>query len=106
MHKHNLQIPANSHINYSDTITNIFIKSYREKFQTEPGKYAFSGYDAALFFIPLIYKYGHDAIEKIEQTKKTCLSTSFNFKKTGEDSGFENQSIFLLKYQDFELKKQ
>jgi LysM repeat protein/ABC-type branched-subunit amino acid transport system substrate-binding protein len=106
MHKLNLQIPANSHINYSDTITNIFIKSYREKFQTEPGKYAFSGYDAAIFFIPLISKYGHEAIEKIEQTKKTCLSTSFNFKKTGEDSGFENQSIFLLKYQDFELIKQ
>jgi LysM repeat protein/ABC-type branched-subunit amino acid transport system substrate-binding protein len=104
--KLHLQIPANSHINYNDTITNIFIKSYREKYNTEPGKYAFSGYDAAMYFIPLIIKYGNDAIDKIETTKKTCLSTSFNFKKTGDDSGFENQSIFILKYEDFELKKQ
>jgi LysM repeat protein/ABC-type branched-subunit amino acid transport system substrate-binding protein len=100
-----LQIPANSHIDYNDTITNIFIKSYREKYNTEPGKYAFSGYDAAMYFIPLLTKYGNNALEKIEATKKTCLSTSFNFKKTGDDSGFENQSIFILKYQDFELKK-
>jgi LysM repeat protein/ABC-type branched-subunit amino acid transport system substrate-binding protein len=104
--KLNLQIPANSYINYNDTITNIFIKSYREKYNTEPGKYAFSGYDAAMYFIPLIAKYGNNALDKIELTKKTCLSTSFDFKKTGDDSGFENQSIFILKYEDFELKKQ
>ena len=104
--KLNLQIPANSHINYNDTITNIFIKNYREKYNTEPGKYAFSGYDAAMYFIPLLIKYGNNANDKIESTKKTCLSTSFDFKKTGDDSGFENQSIFILKYEDFELKKQ
>ena len=104
--KLNLQIPANSHINYNDSITNIFIKSYREKYHTEPGKYAFSGYDAALYFVPLLMQYGNEAIHKLETTKKTCLSTSFNFKKTGDDSGFENQSIFILKYEDFELKKQ
>jgi hypothetical protein len=104
--KLNLQIPANSHINYTDTVTNIFIKSYREKYNTEPGKYSFSGYDAAMYFIPLLIKYGNGAIDKIESTKKTCLSTSFDFKKTGDDSGFENQSVFILRYEDFELKKQ
>lgn len=104
--KLNLQIPANSHINYNDTITNIFIKNYREKYNTEPGKYAFSGYDAAMYFIPLLIKNGNNAIDKIESTKKTCLSTSFDFKKTGDDSGFENQSVFILRYEDFELKKQ
>jgi len=104
--KLNLQIPANSNINYNDSVTNTFIKSYREKYLTEPGKYAFSGYDAAMYFIPLISKYGNNALDKIEITTKTCLSTSFNFKKMGDDSGFENQSIFILKYEDFELKKQ
>jgi ABC-type branched-subunit amino acid transport system substrate-binding protein len=104
--KLNLQIPANSHINYTDTTTNIFIKSYREKYNTEPGKYSFSGYDAAMYFIPLLIKYGNGAIDKIESTKKTCLSTSFDFKKTGDDSGFENQSVFILRYEDFQLKKQ
>lgn len=104
--KLNLQIPANSFIDYSDSITNCFIKAYREKYETEPGKYAFAGYDAAMYFIPHLLKYGNRALDKIESTKKTCLSTSFNFKKTGDDSGFENQSIFILKYEDFELKKQ
>jgi LysM repeat protein len=104
--KLNLQIPANSYINYTDTVTNIFIKSYREKYNTEPGKYSFSGYDAAMYFIPLLIKYGNGAIDKIESTKKTCLSTAFDFKKTGDDSGFENQSVFILRYEDFELKKQ
>ena len=104
--KMNLQITANSHINYSDSITNYFIKVYREKYQTEPGKYAFSGYDAAMYFIPLLANFGSNALEKMESTKKSCLSTSFNFKKMGVDSGFENQSIFILKYEDFELKKQ
>jgi ABC-type branched-subunit amino acid transport system substrate-binding protein len=104
--KLNLQIPANSFIDYNDTITSSFIKSYREKYNTEPGKYAYSGYDAAMYFIPLVLKYGDGAVDKIEANKKTCLSTSFDFKKTGDDSGFENQSIFILKYEDFELKKQ
>jgi LysM repeat protein len=68
--KLNLQIPANSHINYNDTITNIFIKNYREKYNTEPGKYAFSGYDAAMYFIPLLIKYGNNAMIKLNPLRK------------------------------------
>jgi LysM repeat protein/ABC-type branched-subunit amino acid transport system substrate-binding protein len=104
--KFGLQIPANAHINYNDSVTNIFIKSFREKYHTEPGKYAFSGYDAAFYFIPLLAKFGHGVIDKLEASKSTGLITNFNFKKTGDDSGFENQSVFILKYEDFELKKQ
>ena len=101
-----LQIPAGSCINYHDTLTNKFIKAYRERFHTEPGKYAFSGYDAAMYFIPLIAKYGQGIINKLESNHKTGLSTHFSFRKTGDDSGFENNSIYLLKYEDYELKKQ
>lgn len=104
--KYNLQIPANAFVNYNDSVTCVFIKLYREKYNTEPGKYAFSGYDAAMYFVPLLSKFGSNTIEKIEATKKTGLITNFNLKKTGDDSGFENQSVFILKYEDFELKKQ
>ncbi|HRG57889.1 MAG TPA: amino acid ABC transporter substrate-binding protein, partial [Bacteroidia bacterium] len=73
---------------------------------TEPGKYAFAGYDAANYFVPLITKYGNHCLDKIESTKYIGLSNTYHYKKTGDDSGFENQSIFILKYEDFELKKQ
>lgn len=101
-----LQLPTSFYVNYNDTLTNFFIKSYREKYSTEPGKYAFAGYDAANYFVPLITKYGNHCIDKIESTKYVGLCNTYQYKKTGDDSGFENQSIFILKYEDFELKKQ
>ncbi len=101
-----LQIPSNSYVNYSDTATINFIKQYRTKYSTEPGKYAFSGYDMAWYFISMLSQNGTFKLDTLEQNKKTLLSTRINFKKTGDDSGFENQDVFMLKYEDFELKKQ
>lgn len=103
--KFGLVIPSNTCINYSDTLTCKFIENYRNRFQTEPGKYAFNGYDVAMYFLPLLSKYGYGCINKFEENKNIGFSTIFHLKKTGIDSGFENQSIFMLKYEDYELKK-
>lgn len=100
--KLNLQIPSNTYINYSDSITNIFIKKYRDSYQTEPGKYSFIGYDAAMYFIKLIQT--DPTLNKLAVMKKNGLSTGFDFKKTAVESGYENQSLYLLKYENYELR--
>ena len=104
--KLNVQIPAESFVNYSDTATNYFIKAYRSKFLTEPGKYAFSGYDVAMYFVPLLKQYGGGAINKLDSNRREGMSMNFYLKKTGDDSGFENQTTLLLKYVNYELIKQ
>lgn len=100
--KLNLTIPSNNYVDYADTATNKFIKNYRLQFQTDPGKYAFAGYDAAMYFITHFKNNG--TVNQLVDKKQVGLSTSFNFKKTAVESGFENQSLYLLKYQDYELK--
>ena len=45
---------STEYINYSDTCTQLFIKKFRVKTATEPNKYAFSGYDAGLYFAQLL----------------------------------------------------
>jgi LysM repeat protein len=54
----NLLAMSSEYIDYSDTTTQQFIQQYRTLTGTEPSKYAYSGYDAGLYFAQLIAAYG------------------------------------------------
>ena len=55
----NLLAMSSEYIDYSDTTTQQFIQQYRTLTGTEPSKYAYSGYDAGLYFAQLIAAYGN-----------------------------------------------
>ena len=98
-----LHIPSSMNVNYKDAATISFMKKYREKYKTDPSKYAFQGYDIGNYFLSNIKANGSDFTSKLNNNKQYGLQTNFDFYSTAVESGFENKSVFILEYKDFSL---
>jgi LysM repeat protein len=92
-------------INQDDSAVKIFREVYRDKYRNEPSVFVFKGYDIMTYFGNAFLRYGNKFDSKLTEFKMNGLSTNFNFKKTGELNGFENEFINIVKYEDFQLKK-
>ena len=98
-----LHIPSNNYVDYANPETKKFIQRFRETYKTEPNKFAYEGYDIAMYHLLTLKNYGITFIENITEIKSNGINTQFNYFKTGTESGYENQKVFILKYQDFSL---
>lgn len=87
-------------IDYGKADIRKFISSYRNKFLVEPPEesYAWQGYDIAYYFISGIAMHGRRFVRKPGIHNPDLLETEFDFKRIGEDSGFENHKLFHIKY--------
>jgi len=98
-----LHLITNNYIDYQDKGTKKFIKTYREKYKTEPSTYAYQGFDVGMFYLKALLKYGVDFEEKLPEIKNNGIQTKFQFYKTAVESGYENQAFYILKYKDYSL---
>ena len=100
----NLHLFSSSFIDYSNPKVKNFLRSYREKYKTEPDKFAFIGYDIASYFLSLLKKYGNDFENCISDNKYDGIQTSYLFMKNAENSkGKENTFVNIYKYQEYNL---
>lgn len=100
-----LHIPSNSFIDYSNPNTLKFIKDYREKYKTEPEDYVFQGFDVTYYFISSLQKYGSGFLKNLEGNKYQGIDANYNFIQYPSECGFENKSVFILKYENYKLVK-
>ena len=93
------------YVNYGNDEVKNFVTEFRNRFNVEPSVYGFSGYDVTKYFIGEIAKHGK-YFQFCVDGKYEGLSTIFNFKRVSENGGFENNSTFILKYNNnFELER-
>lgn len=100
-----VHIPSNNYIDYQNATTQSFIKSYREKFKTDPELYSYQGYDIAFYFISTLQKNGGAFLNNLVNTKYQGIETKFDFMQYPAGSGFENKFVYILKYADYKLVK-
>lgn len=98
-----LHIPSSSYLNYSTPETKEMMKKYREKYKTDPTKYALQGYDCGIYFLSELKKSGKDFYLGLPNSPKKGLQCNFQFVETAVESGYENKSVFILQYKDFTL---
>jgi len=103
--KYNLHVTTSSFIDYKDENVVTFVKQYRAKFGSEPSKFAFMGFDAAFFHAVGLDAFGKGYSAHYDQIKVPLLQSSFQLERSDKNSGFENQSVFIVAYKDFELIK-
>ena len=103
--KYNLNVTTSSFIDYKDENIKKFVRSYREKYGTEPNKYAFVGYDVAFYHALAMSNYGKNFSTFYAQIQVPMLQSNYQLKRTDSNSGFENQSVFILAYKEYELLK-
>lgn len=89
-------------IDYSDTATQQFIIKFRQSTQTDPNKFGFYGYDAALYFIQLAAekKGKSDIVWPVIQG----LCQGFQFNKSG-NGAINNEYMHTLRIKDMMLQK-
>lgn len=100
-----LHIPSNNYIDYQNPATNNFTKTYFNKYKTDPGLYAYEGFDMTYYFISALQKYGSGFLNNIVTEKYKGLETNFDFMQYSSNGGFENKFVYILKYQDNKLVK-
>ncbi|HAW52752.1 MAG TPA: hypothetical protein DCX54_10565, partial [Flavobacteriales bacterium] len=70
-----------------------------------PENFSFLGFDVSFYFLKLLNEGGNRFEPLMEGRKEKYFSRNFDFFKTGIESGYENSTLRLLEYRDFELKE-
>lgn len=96
-HKTAMHVSLTYFINYEDQAVKDFLLKYRALYNTEPSQFAFQGYDVAHYFITLCNKYGKDWTEKLEETEKAMLQSTFKYVKQGT-GGYTNNGVRRISY--------
>lgn len=85
-------------INYQDEGTRAFIKKFRKRFGAEPSPYAFQAYDAGLYFLPKLWRYGYRFTDYLKAEQKSSTGYEWEQVPTG---GFENTHLFINQLEGF-----
>lgn len=97
-------LPAPVYTDYQSDLTENFIANYRNEFNADPSGYALLGHDIALYYGRALMLYGTAFPLVFEQLpNEDLLHLKFRYRKTGLDSGFENEHVFILHHHDFYL---
>lgn len=100
-----LHMPSNHFIDYDNVVTQNVVKSYRDRFKTEPELFSFQGFDVTYFFLNALKQNGSGLLNNLTQLKYTGIESNYEFSQFPVDSGFENKHVFIVKYQDYKLVK-
>lgn len=106
-HDLQLHLPVENIINYDDSLTIKFVKSYRERYKNEPGYFSYLGFDLTYYFLSSFDRFGTggDYLDKLSIYKWEGLQSRYRFERRGWETGVENQAVYIAKYKDFQLKK-
>ena len=100
-----LHIASPNFVDYENAATQNVIKTYRNKYKTEPDMYAYQGFDISYYFISELLKQGTGFLKTISTDAFKGVETNYKFIQHPADSGFENNFVHILKYQDYKLVK-
>lgn len=103
-HQLNVHLTTYLDVKESDT-TYARLMEYMHEKKQHPTKYTLLGADIGFYFLSMLNKYGAGFEPYLEEEKSAGMISDFDFFKTGVESGYENRSSNLLRYQDFQLIK-
>ena len=102
-YKFNLHLPVSGLVDYHDENVIDFIRNYRNIFNTDPVKYSFIGFDAAFNALKGLLIYGKDFPNHYNLLKNTGFYIDSDFNQLDPNSGFENKSVNIYKYENYQL---
>ena len=90
-------------LDFSDSSTIEFVKSYRQAYKTEPNNYAWLGYQGVLLYSQLMVDHGKYIQRALIEKETACDGFTFLRRKAG--NGFEKSTIWLFKFEEHKLKR-
>jgi LysM repeat protein/ABC-type branched-subunit amino acid transport system substrate-binding protein len=105
--KYNVHFPQTSFVDYNSYRVQRWIENYRKRFKSEPSEYAFLGFDLMMYYGSGLQQFGRNFPNHFNEIKAQHLyAHGFDFIKTGQESGFENQYVSIICTKDFVLVKE
>ncbi len=101
--KYHVHFPASTFINYEDQALQRWIESYRKIYKSEPGKFAFIGYDVMKYYGAGLKQFGRAFPNHLNEISTRLYANGFDYYKTSNESGFENQSVMIISTVEYEL---
>ncbi len=99
----NVHIPTPTFVDFDTLQVQKLTRSFRNRYKTDPDKYALMGFDLAYFWLSGFTKFGLDFSAIVQQFDVTMSQTRFIFSKMNETSGCLNKNVFILKYENYKL---
>ena len=97
LHNTNVHVSLGYLIDYDSQQVKNFLLKYRALYNTEPSQYAFQGYDIASYFISMCSRYGSRWTEKLDDSEKQMLQSTFRLVPV-ENGGFVNNGVRRVVY--------
>lgn len=101
----NIHLVVSEYIDHSRMEVRQFEDKFKEAYELIPEKFAYLGYDVGMYYLSLMHEFGLNFELMFLGIQEKMLSRNFEFFKTGIESGYENHSVFLVRYQDYSLKQ-
>ncbi len=105
LHNLDLILYTPFYVNYNNKHTKSFINKCRKIYDYEPYiiknkgyNYSFLGYDIVFYFLKALKEYGNDFPRCIDYLNIELMQSDYIFKRINNKGGFENISIYFLKY--------
>ena len=98
-------VPVSTWIDHEDPAVQRFIREYRERWTNEPQEWAFLGFDVTYFYVTALHRFGPSFPDHFAEVDTRPLHLTFRLRKTGEESGWRNETGTILRYEEAGLRK-
>lgn len=105
LHKLNVHLVTTSLFDYHSKAVKSFCREYQKHYEMPADQFAILGFDVGMYYLNLINEYGLNFEVMYLGYQDEFLSRKFEFFKTGIESGYENHSVYLVKYEDYQVNK-
>ena len=105
LHKLQTHITACNEIDFDNKEVKKFIKKFRNNYFVDPSNYAFKGFDVGYYYLSALKNFGKNFENELPNFEHKGLQTTFTMTRLVIGSGFENQSVSVLKYHNYKLMK-
>lgn len=105
LQKLKVEVVTSEYVDKQAAAVRRFEKHFVDQFELLPEKYTYLGYDVGMYYLSLMHEFGLNFEVMFLGYHAEFLAHKFEFFKTGIESGYENRSVFLLKYEDYQLKR-
>ncbi len=103
LNRFNVHIPSSTYLSFGNPDMKDFIKRFRMKHGNDPGEYTYMGFDVMMHHLGGLLHYGSGFASRLNYVQLKHLHTRFNYQPVGEGSGYENQSVYILAYDNYKL---
>jgi LysM repeat protein len=98
----NVYFFSDSYYDYDDPGVKAFVEEFRRRFQTEPGHYAFEGYDLASYFLGALMRFGPDCSKCLPYFEEQLLKSRMRLSEA-YPGGYENLYWNICRYRNYKM---